>query len=167
MKDIVITDGNEKEFVLMAEKLGYTELWFVGKVDITKLQKMTKIKIVSRTDIAESSDKDRMLIERKKASLIYDFEKIARKDSLHFRSSGLNQVLCKLMNAKKISVGISFRTVLNNVGMLRSQILGRMMQNVRLCRKYKVDVIVASFATKPYEMRDSKDLEAFGRVLGL
>ncbi len=166
MKDIVIAKGNEADFIQMAERLGYDELCFIGKADLSKLQKTTKIKL-STIKAVESSDKDRAIIEGKRAELIYDFEKKAKKDAMHYRNSGLNHVLCKLMHDKKISLGISFSTVLNSSKMQRARILGRMMQNIKLARKYKVPVVVASFASEPYQMRDAKDLAAFGRVLGL
>ena len=51
--------------------------------------------------------------------------------------------------------------------MLRGQILGRMMQNVKICRKYKTKMIVFSFAENKKEMRDVKDLISFGRVIGM
>ena len=41
------------------------------------------------------------------------------------------------------------------------------MQNVRLCRKYKVRMVLASFAHDPWEMRSAYDLLAFGQVLGM
>ncbi|MFC1728445.1 RNase P subunit p30 family protein [Nanoarchaeota archaeon] len=167
MRDIVVSKGKEDSFIKMAEDLSYTELWFAGKKNISKLQKTTKIKLYSSERIIESSDSDRSVIERKKAEIICDFEKGATRDSMHHRHSGLNQVLCKLMFANKISIGFSFETILNSTGMLRSQILGRMRQNVRFCRKYKVNMKIASFAMNPYEMRDPKDLQAFGVSIGM
>jgi len=49
----------------------------------------------------------------------------------------------------------------------KETVLGKMMQNARLCNKYKVKTIVASFARKPNELRNEKDLSSFGAVLGL
>ena len=41
------------------------------------------------------------------------------------------------------------------------------MQNIRLCRKYKVKMVLASFATDKFEMRDARDLISFGVCLGM
>lgn len=165
-KDYVIASGNEKEFVLMAERLGYSELVFIGNADVIKLKSKLKLscsKRIYRSDFK----KDRNLIESKKADLIYDFEQASKKDSMHFRSSGLNQVLLKLMKEKNVSYGLNFSQVLNASKQEQPKIIGRIMQNIRLCRKYKVPVVVGSFASNPFQMRDYKDLMAFARTLGL
>jgi RNase P/RNase MRP subunit p30 len=47
----------------------------------------------------------------------------------------------------------------------RAVLLGRMKQNLRICKKYKVKIRVFSFALKPYEIRSEKDLESLGKVL--
>ncbi len=165
MKDYVISNGNEKEFVEMAEKLGYSELVFVS--DSPKNIK-SKIKISFTKSVFKSNIlKDRNLIESKKASLIYEFEQDKMKDKSHFRSSGMNHVLANLMKEKKVSYGISFSQILNASKEVKALLIGRIVQNILLCRKYKVPVVVASFARNPHEMRDSRDLIALARTLGL
>jgi len=86
---------------------------------------------------------------------------------MHFRASGLNQVLAAIANKKKKIIGFNFNAILNTKGMLRSQLLGRMKQNVKLCRKYKVEMALASFAANPFELKAEKDLQAFGETLGM
>ena len=164
MKDYVIANGNEKEFLEVAKKLGYTEIVFIGKATIPK----TSLKTSVSTRIFKSNpDKDRELIESKKADIIFDFEQEKRKDPTHFRNSGINHILAKLMKQKNVSYGLSFSQILNASTLEQSRLMGRISQNARLCKKYGVNVIVASFAKHPYEMRDSKDLEAFARVMGI
>jgi hypothetical protein len=164
MKDYIIASGNEKEFVKMAEQLGYAELVFVGDANLPK----SRMKVTSSKRIIKSNtQKDRGIIESKKADIIFEFEQERRKDSTHFRHAGLNQVLLKLMKQKKVAYGLSFAQLLHVSQEERAKIIGRMLQNIRLCRKYKVPVVVASFARKPSEMRDHKDLLAFARTLGL
>lgn len=165
MKDYVIASGNEKEFVSMGEKLGYSELVFIGKADLSKIK--TKLKLTTSTRIFKSSSKDRELIESKKADVIYEFEQEQRKDHTHFRNSGINQVIAKLMKDKKVIYGISFNQILKASPKEQAVLLGRMMQNIRIFRKYKVSMIVGSFASNPYEMRDFKDLVSFAKTLGL
>jgi RNase P/RNase MRP subunit p30 len=46
-------------------------------------------------------------------------------------------------------------------------ILGRIMQNIKLARKYKMKIKLASFARNPYELRDCNDLLSFGILVGL
>lgn len=134
----------------MTEKLGYSELVFASKR-------------IFKSDVK----KDRNLIESRKADLIFEFEQERRKDATHFRSSGMNQVIAKLMKEKKVSYGLSFNQVLVASKEEKAKIIGRLIQNIKLCKKYKVPVVVASFARSPKEMRDYKDLMAFSRLLGL
>lgn len=166
MKDYVIANGNEKEFIKMAELLGYSELVFIGNTDISKLK--SKIKLSCSKRIFKSDvKKDRNLIESKKAEMIYEFEQEKRKDATHFRSSGMNQVLAKLMKYKNVDYGLSFNQVLAASKEEKARLIGRIMQNIRLCKKYNVSVIIGSFARQPFEMRDYTDLMAFTRSLGL
>lgn len=165
MKDYVVCNGNEQEFIKIAEKLGYDELVFIGNVDVSKLK--SKIKLTASKRIFKSDvSKDRNLIESKRAEMIFEFEQDKRKDTMHFRNSGINQVIAKLMKEKNAAYGLSFSQVLNAGKEQRARLIGRIMQNIRLCKKYKVKIIIGSFAGSPYEMRDYRDLLAFARNLG-
>ncbi len=166
MKDYVIASGNEKEFIKMAEQLGYSELVFIGNIDTSKLKsniKLSASKRIFKSDV----QKDRALIESKRVDLIYEFEQAKRNDTVNFPSSGMNQVIAKLMKQKGVDYGLSFAQLLYASKEEQAKIIGRMMLNIKLCKKYKVPIIVASFARHPYEMRDHRDLIAFARTLGL
>ncbi len=192
--DLVLPKNNEKEFIEIAEKLMIDGLCFVyaftNKAEflkqnekIKKHQEKTKPKLftglvadskniikakkLAKIVVYKSTGNDRYVIEKSKASIIFGFEKISARDSMHSRNSGLNQVLCKLANKNNIIIGFSFSDILNSDGITRSQILGRIMQNIRLCRKYKVKTMIASFAEKPYEMRPCSDLKSAFIGLGM
>ena len=107
----------------------------------------------------------RKLVNNKNLDIIVSSEKLAEKDSLHYRNSGLNQVTCKLAKQNKIAVAFSFNDILKSND--KAKLLGRMMLNVKLCRKYKVKTVVASFATNKYEMRSSHDLLSFAEIIGM
>lgn len=184
MREIVFPNGNEEEFVDMAEKLGYSELFFVYDINkrgieekIKPLEKKTKIRlsviyitknskhnIKNKTIIMESSSKNRHVIESKKTQAIFNLENQKREDFIHHRAAGLNQVLCKLAKEKNIIIGFSFRSILNSKE--RYKVIGRMVQNIKLCKKYKTDMVFASYAKKPYEMRGSKDIRILFFLLG-
>jgi len=192
--DLVLAKDNEKEFIDLAEKLKTNGLCFIYSFktredflkkneQIKKLQQKTKIRLFSgliadskniikakkltNLVIYKSTGNDRQVIEKSKQSIVFGLEIIAARDSMHSRNSGLNQVLCKLVNKNNIIIGFSFSSLLNTDGKLRSQILGRMMQNIRLCRKYKVKTAIASFAEKPYDMRPCPDLKSVLISLGM
>ena len=110
---------------------------------------------------------NRAALENTKVDILLGPEKNRDRDFTHYRNSGLNQVLCKLTKKNNIAIAFNFNLVLNNESIKRSQILGRMMQNVRFCRKYKINTVIASFASKPEEMRNAHDLVSFGVSIGM
>ena len=145
---------------------------FVTNANLSKYAKdfgFSKIITLNEIKSVEGRDDNsiRKAFESKNTDLIYGIEKFRGKDKMNQKDSGLNQVLCKLANKNKIKIGFSFSDVLNSEGTRRAKILGRMIQNAMLCNKYKVDVVVGSFASNKYEMRMAKDLVAFGRLLGI
>ncbi|MBW2970027.1 hypothetical protein KY319_02795 [Candidatus Woesearchaeota archaeon] len=175
MQDIVFPNKNEKEFIEMAKKLGIDELIFAYKKKEDFYTKKENIKITNtlytepnkiRKGTTTICNASREAIERG-ASIVYGFETIEPKEHTHYRKSGMNQVLCKLATNKKVKIGFAFSTILNNHGQKRAIILGRMMQNIKFCKKYKTPIIIASFAANPYEMRAEAELKAFFSQLGL
>jgi RNase P/RNase MRP subunit p30 len=112
-----------------------------------------------------SSNNDREIMEKSKPDLIFSFEDIARKDFIHQRASGLNHILCKSAKENKVMIGFSLSSILNAEN--KNFVLGRMTQNIQLCRKFKVKTIVASFAQNPFEMRSAHDLITLFKILGL
>ncbi len=187
--DIVFPRDNERKLINMAVRLGYSTLYliydFKENFDKKKIEELSedtdiKIKMGFKTDIKniqkfkrfgftviEATDKSRHIIEKCKPNLIYNLELIGKKDFIHHRNSGLNQVLCKLANKNKVIVGINFNNFLKETKLRKDIIIGRIQQNIKLCRKYKVKMLIASFATTPYEMRNPQDLLSFCVVLGM
>ncbi|MDP2750732.1 MAG: hypothetical protein Q8O89_07930 [Nanoarchaeota archaeon] len=185
MKDYVIPNGNEREFIENAEKLNIKELMFLyplTKFDATNLEMLqngTKIRLLK----AVIADKKDMHVAKRKAfdavraleenraileqgpDLMFGFEEASKKDYLHHRGSGFNQVLAKIAHDKKVSIGLSFSSLIRADSVSRAQIIGRMNQNKMLFRKYKVKFFVASFAERPEEMRAAEELKAFERVV--
>ena len=83
------------------------------------------------------------------------------------RNSGLDQVLCAIAAAKKKMIGIDIAALITTHGRKRAVLLGRVMQNIALCRKYKVSMALCSFARTPWQMRSSQDIAAVGETLGM
>ena len=190
MLDIVIPNNNEKSFVSIAEKLGYKELIFLYGFD-TYLEKQknpiknTKIKI-SYGILADprnilkinnkfkekrpftaikSSPHNREIIEKSSPDLVFSLEEHTKKDFMHQRGSGLNHIMCKLMHDNNIAIGFSLSSILNSEK--KHLILGRIIQNIKLCRKYKVKTIIASFTEKSFEMRSPHDAKSLFLKLGM
>jgi RNase P/RNase MRP subunit p30 len=191
MMDIIIPHGNEEEFMIIARKLGYSSLLFLYDLDSYAYNKaklnlnskkfevhmgfLSDFKVTRKKDklfsgkrifsVVKSSKKDREVIESKKADMIFSFEETSKRDFLHHKASGLNHILCKLARENDVIIGFSINSLLgaNNPEL----ILGRLVQNVKLCTKYKVKNVVASFAESPYEMRSVHDIRSLFRALGL
>ncbi|MCH8004197.1 MAG: hypothetical protein IH934_06225 [Nanoarchaeota archaeon] len=189
MIDFVTPNNNEEEFISIADKLGYKELSFLYNInDYLDKQKKFKIKNTDiKVDIGiladnrsiyeiknklkdekafivvKSSTNDKDIIERLKPNIIFSFEENTRKDFIHQRASGLNHILCKSAKENNVTIGFSIKSILDAEN--KQEILGRMMQNMKLCRKYKIKTIIASFAQKPLEMRNVHDLASLFEIL--
>ncbi|MFC1648782.1 RNase P subunit p30 family protein [Nanoarchaeota archaeon] len=167
--DIVVPKGNEKELLEMAQRLGYKELIFAyNKLPKEKIGK-TAFLAKNSQEVNKNKNKFDYIIggdwgfNDKRVDIIYGLETEKRKDYMHHRASGMNQVVAK--QAKQHNTSIAF-----NFNLLRERkelIMGRFMQNIKLCRKYKVSMIIASFASEPYEMRAPKDLQSLGVAMGM
>ena len=99
-------------------------------------------------------------LKDKNVDMVVSVEKYCGKDFMKSRNSGLNQVLCRLAVKNKVVIGFNFDDVLDAKN--RGLILGKMMQNIMLCRRYKVGMYVFS-----RKRNNSKDLQAFARVIGM
>src|SRR3989338_8228398 len=180
MYDIVFPRGNEEELVLTAARLGYSGLCLVydSSHELAKSReklKQDKIKLffgVRKRDresagavvFSKASGKSRSTIERKEADVVYDFENNLRGDYLHHRASGLNQVLCKLAEKNGIAIGFSLSSIICSGK--KSVLLGRIRQNIRLCRKYEVKMVIGSFCSNAYGMRAVHDVASLFCLLG-
>ena len=105
---------------------------------------------------------NRACVENNKVDILLSPEKGRKDDSVYFRNSGLNHILCKLANKNQVAIGFNFDDLEESKD--REILIGRIMQNIRLCRKYKVDMVFDSFGNKK---ADVNNLISFARVLGM
>ncbi|MEA3430468.1 MAG: RNase P subunit p30 family protein [Nanoarchaeota archaeon] len=184
MIDIVFPKENEKEFIKVAIKLDYSNLCFIYNLkDFKKIKKIENknIKIhygiISKpnkiqearklTDlvIVKNSEKNRSTFEQGKPDMIFSLEDGTHPDFIYFRNSGLNQVYCKLAKKNYTIIALNFNLLLSSRNKIK--IIGRMMQNIKLCKKYKVPIAIASLTDNPMNMRNPKDLTSLSTVLGM
>jgi len=114
-----------------------------------------------------SEQQNRGNVSDKNVDILMNPELKSYKDKLHYRNSGLNHILAKIATDNDVAIGFGFSYLLNSNNVERARIIGRMKQNVRICRKSKTKMVVCSYASSPQEMRGAKDLLAFARVLGM
>ena len=185
MLDIVSPKNNEKEFLLFAKRLSYKWLIFAypfetfgvpkeieqpdlniaSAIIINKPSQAKKASKLADLVIASPSKQNlRVFIEKVQCDLIINLETLEQRDPLHFRASGLNQVLAKILAKKEKFLCIN-RSILNTKQ--KSILLGRIAQNIMLCKKYRVPVIMASFAASPLEMLYFHDVISFFNLFQL
>ena len=181
MIDFVFPNKNEKEFIYMSEQLGFNKLCFIYSLKefqdlklegtysaiLCKSCEIQKARQLSKIILVESSENNRHVIEKGQFEIIFNLETDSKKDLTHSKRSGLNQVLAKIIEKKKKVVGFNFNLLLKSNKGSRVNFLGRMSQNIKICRKYQLKMLIASFARFPYEMRAAHDLIAFGITLGM
>lgn len=107
---------------------------------------------------------NRIAVSDKRVSMLLSPENAKKKDFMHYRDSGLNQVLCNLALKNGILIGIDYSSIKKMKGKERAARIGRIMQNIELCNKYKTPVVLASFGKKP---SDPYTLRSFGLSLGM
>lgn len=139
------------------------------RLKIHKIRKVSELNKLSSKDInvvlGGTIDLNRKILENKKTDILLSPHCLAKKDKMHFRNSGLNQVLCKIAKKNNIALGISFSQILNSKK--RGQEIGRIMQNIKFCQKYGVKIVLGTFAEKKWELRTPKDLISYGLLLGM
>ena len=85
-----------------------------------------------------------------------------RKDKQKQRDSGFNHVLAKIAKKNKIRIGICLDEIINSDPKIKSKILARVIQNIKLCAKNKIQM---KFCGK--NVRNIYDLKSLGLVLGM
>lgn len=176
--DMVIPNGNEKEFIKTAEALGYNELCFLYELkNYPETKFETKLNIfygiicnpeqikharkLSNLVVVPSKN-DRIVVEKYKPDLIFGFELNSCRGFIHLQASGMNHITARLMKQNNTGMLIGFSAMLNN---LRAS-LPRIRQNIKLCKKYKTNFVIASLAKRPFEMRNPEDMMSLFATLG-
>ncbi len=190
--DIVFPKNNEKEFIAVAEKLQIDGICFAyqfvdrkaaneAKEALKPLQQATKIRLAAaftaagsgihkihdlkEAAIAEASENSRDTIAKYSPDIVYNLELSTGKDFAKARNSGLDKPTCQFARENSVIIAFSFSAVLNAAN--QQQLLGRILQNIKLCRKYKAKTAIASFAAEPYDMRSPHDLKSFLLSFGM
>jgi RNase P/RNase MRP subunit p30 len=164
--DIVFPSGNEDEFVVMAKRLGSNLVFMYDKIPQDQIvvlrEKYPLVKFASwrgKADVILGKPED---VERKDVAVIVGLEGDEKRDGLHERKTNVDTAFCK--KAKDKLLCFDFGLLLTSKD--QPLILGRMQQNADLFRKYKNNVIIASLARSPSEMRQGRDYHALLREFG-
>ncbi len=187
MFDIVFAGSEEEKntFWKKAEELGFDGIIFIENYKDNKKAEAVLIKTEDVNELIKSAAKagkekkivfvqgsndeiNRTAVENKNVRVLLSPEHSRGKDFMHYRNSGLNQVLCGLAAKNNIAIGVNlseFSCMKDNRE--KALVLGRIMQNIRLCNKFKVKMFIASFAKKPDEMVSADGLKSFALSIGM
>ncbi len=91
---------------------------------------------------AQSPEFNRKIFENPEVDIITDLEIHNRKDYLKQRDSGLNEILCKLATKNNIKIGINLQQLTKLEKKQKAIVLSRIIQNIKLCKRTKTDIIV-------------------------
>ncbi len=107
----------------------------------------------------------RALAEKGKIDFLVNIETAGGRDHTHYRQSNFNQVIARICKENQIFYAIDFSRIRKVEGFKRAILLGRIMQNAKICKKEKVKINVFSFAVKEQELFNSDILSAFQCIL--
>jgi RNase P/RNase MRP subunit p30 len=110
---------------------------------------------------AGADEFNRKILEDKRVDYLIDVFG-SGKDRLRQRDSGLNQVLCKLAKSNGISIGFDISKLVKGDEFVSAKVISRLRQNIRLCRKYKVHMVLVNLGK-----RNKKDVFALLLSLGM
>ncbi|MBI1934910.1 hypothetical protein HYS31_00570 [Candidatus Woesearchaeota archaeon] len=182
MADIVMPDNNEEEFMQMAQRLGIKKLCFLYNPERLKASKGSNVLIercilINRKSmnlassrqlplVAKDDGMARFFIETGKVKMVYGFEESQKKDYLSQKASGLNHIVCELARRNNVIIGFSYSSLFGK-DRQSTVLIGRMIQNIRLCQKYKVKTLIGCFSSNPYDLRPGHDLSSLFSTLGM
>lgn len=140
----------------------------ITQKEFSKLKEEVKRAKVENKEIIYSSNDDelnRKVVEKLDIDILLINLK-NRKDFQKQRNSGFNQVIAKVLNKKGIVLGINFDEVLDSSNLReKSEIIGRIQQNIFLCNKNKVKMKFIIQYEK--NKRNVYDMKSLGIVLGM
>lgn len=165
--DLVLFKEKPKFFAIKSIVLGSEKAVLIKANNKEELRKkVNEAKKLDKIVVVESNKNTiRYAIEKLKGLIIVDSEASKDRDFMDYRNAGLNHVLCKLAKQNGHVISFNFNLVLNSEK--KALILGRMMQNVKLCRKFKINMLIGSFAKNSYELRSKDALLNFGVCIGM
>jgi hypothetical protein len=180
MFDVVIPEGNEEEFIDMALLLGYSEIVFLSsnprytyasdRITIKRaylLKNTSEISKVKKYFDYLFAFSERKFFEQK-IDFIIGAEHNDSRDSFHFRKTSLNQVHAKLCKENNIAIAFGFDSLIRTKYFSQLQIvLGLIIQNAVLIKKYKIDYNAFSMTKDPLLMKPVTILDALLRVIKL
>lgn len=109
---------------------------------------------------------NRRIIETMQINYLVSPEKYIKNDTLKQRDSGLNHVLAKTAKQKNIEIIINFTELKELDQKTQSIRIARITQNLKICRKAKAKIKIATFAKNKKDFCTTKELQEFMISIG-
>lgn len=142
----------------------------IKEKDFNRIKKEIEKNRKQKKEIIFSSDDDnlnRKILEKQEIDILL-LNQSNRHDKSKQRDSGFNQVMARIAKKKNVAIGINLDEILsaNNLSnaVTRAKILARVIQNVKLCKKYKLKM---KFISEKGNGRNIHDLKSLGLILGM
>ncbi|MEK6933295.1 MAG: hypothetical protein AABW75_00275 [Nanoarchaeota archaeon] len=108
---------------------------------------------------SKNLDFDRKLLEYGKFDILLDIEKTNGKNTLRYINSGLNHVLARIASKNNIALGIDLLALSKKNKKEKAELLTKIKQNIKICRKAGVKI-------KALFYKDKKDVMSLFQSLG-
>lgn len=109
-----------------------------ARKQIQKLKKQNKEIVIQ----AQDNKFNRKILENPDTNILLSPEFHDRKDKLKQRDSGLNEILCRLAKKNNIKIGINLNEIQKLPKKQKAIILSRIIQNIKLCKRTKTQIIL-------------------------
>jgi len=157
------------------DEFGLKDVFFLSSPEIEMIDTDNREELRKKVSSAHSRGKtiiilgsndeiNRIAVDDKRVSMLLSPERKRSRDFMHVRNSGLNHVLCDLAAKNDVAIGISISEIKSLKGKEKAYRLGRVMQNVGICRKSGTPMVVASFGRAPIS---SHSLRGFALSIGM
>jgi len=143
---LIDTNGNEKE----ARKI----------VDSLK-NKNKKIAVQGHDNTF-----NRRTLETMKIDYLIDIEKEEKRDTLKQRDSGLNHVTAKIAKKNDIAIVTNYNNIKQSQPKEKATQLARIIQNLKIARRAKCEIKIASLAENKTQLITPKERQTFLYSLG-
>ncbi len=166
MIDLVFPNGNEAEILVMGKKLGWKNLCFAYEftniADIkAKIKAHTHVAVVAKQSNFMSVNFAKTVILKVEAEPTPMLRNGKVNAAIGMENYRLRQVHCKFAKESDMALCFGLSQMLE-----RPKLLGWLHKNSRLVNKYKVPLILGSFAKTPMQMRSYQDLVGLYTTLG-
>lgn len=131
----------------------------IDTLDINKARILLKKENKPRIVKAQNLEFNRKMLEKADFEILLSPENNTEKTKIKSIDSGLNHVLCRIAEKRKIAIGIDINALRELNKKVKAERLEKIVQNIKLCRKYKVTLALTG-------IKDKLDADAFLLSLG-